>query len=497
MKRILFSSPRLSRLLLGAAVLFPLGIIPSACSGSLADDSDLIPEPAPEAPLDIASDSILRFPVIADLESVTAADLPGDFLGYEISELSYECVDTVQLRALRFDVTARLVSPSGSTATITFPAEVGPQLVSVEYYPEGIIIDAHDNMVNCFYARVDRYRNYSDGSRIGPDEFYDFGHPFHTFMGDGLASGANFDGSAVINYDLIPWTLPGSTTINPERQYSQNGVNYEHTAAEMLFNLNTSVILEDGRRYYGKDLLPIHLNLINPWNRFESDNWQGMLNSEARFSSRLFNDPEGVLSMCSDVPDVSPKPFPADTKSRDVGFYFDSFSENYYYFRPLQSNACYEDGVPFISLGYMSTSTHVCYPFLIIDGRIIHYNQFFEDSKDYTHPRIMQVRATNTSDGYLYKFESDHRIWSARVHHTHDYYIRTYYGPYTLIDHSGGSWAVPNSAPSAVASPVSRGEAESTDCIPRPDGEYLKIDRRLPSSIQSVQRSRTINNSSR
>lgn len=493
MKRLLFSSPYLSRLLLGAAILLPLGFIPSACSGSLADDSDLIPDPAPEAPLDVASDSVLRFPAIADLESVTAADLPGGFDGYEISELSYECVDTIQLRALRFDVTARLVSPSGSTATITFPAEVGPQLVSVEYYPDGMIINAHHNMENNFYPRVDRYRNYSDGSRIGPDEFYDFGHPFATYMGDGMVSTIP---GVVINYNLIPFTLPGSDNINPERQYVENGIAYEHTAAEMLFNLNITVILEDGRRYYGMDLLPIHLNLLHPWNRFESYNWQGMLASEARFVSRPFNDPDGLLSMCRDVPDVSPKPFPADTKSRDVGFYFDSLSENYYYFRPLQSNACYEDGVPFFSLGYMATSTRVCYSFLIIDGRIIHYNQFFEDSKYYTHPRNMQTRVTNTSDGYLYQFESDHRIWGDRVHHTHDYYIRPYYGPYTLIDLSGGSWAVPNSASSAVA-PAGRGEAESADCNPRPDGTYLKIDRTLPASLRSVQRSRTINNFSR
>lgn len=50
------------------------------------------------------------------------------------------------------------------------------KIVMVEYFPGGEWIDPHDNMKLAYYAHVHRYRTYSNGKRVGPDVFGDYGH---------------------------------------------------------------------------------------------------------------------------------------------------------------------------------------------------------------------------------------------------------------------------------------------------------------------------------
>ncbi len=50
------------------------------------------------------------------------------------------------------------------------------KLVKVEYFPMGYWEDPHDNMPLSYYASVERYRTYSNGKRVGPDRFEDYGH---------------------------------------------------------------------------------------------------------------------------------------------------------------------------------------------------------------------------------------------------------------------------------------------------------------------------------
>ncbi len=198
-------------------------------------------------------DSVLRFLTIDELENISVSDIPGDHVGYELKELSYQCVDTIQLRALRFDVTAKLRSSSNQEKVISFSAEVGPELVSVEYYPGGEMTPPHDNFTFCYWPKVERYRNYSDGSRIGPDEFYDFGH----FQGLELAYiDQEGDPSIISKEGLTPWWIG---YVNPEAEFYKDGVFCAYGKTLFEYNLNTKEIGGNGAIFSGEDYF--HKNL--------------------------------------------------------------------------------------------------------------------------------------------------------------------------------------------------------------------------------------------
>ena len=168
-----------SRLLWGLKLLCIVLTSTTLMHSCSADSSDFPADPdeTKQNLTSLKQDSVLRFPTIDKLENLSVSDIPGNYSGYTLTELNYECVDTIELRALRFNVKATLQSPDQQTTNIIFTADVGPELVSVEYYPSVQWIPAHHNMEHNYFGMVERYRNYSDGSRIGPDEFYDYGHP--------------------------------------------------------------------------------------------------------------------------------------------------------------------------------------------------------------------------------------------------------------------------------------------------------------------------------
>ena len=163
------------------SLLAALPLLNQACSDAPDMLTDIEEEIAAKNMPTIDPDSIYKFATIEELESLAPATLAEGLAEYKLKQLSYECTDTIELRALRYDVTATLTSPAGQQTTLAFKADVGPELVSVEYYPGGEWIPAHDNLELSFYPYVERYRNYSDGTRIGPDMFYDYGHPLQAF----------------------------------------------------------------------------------------------------------------------------------------------------------------------------------------------------------------------------------------------------------------------------------------------------------------------------
>lgn len=72
-----------------------------------------------------------------------------------------------------------VVGDSGSSSAdmrISRTAEWTVELESVEYYPGVIWEPAHDNMGVGYSPYVRRYRNYTNGARIGPDVYQDYGH---------------------------------------------------------------------------------------------------------------------------------------------------------------------------------------------------------------------------------------------------------------------------------------------------------------------------------
>lgn len=62
---------------------------------------------------------------------------------------------------------------------VSYIGAVELTLKDVEYIPSGEWTDPHHNMYLAYHAKVERYRTYSNGKRVGPDVFYDYGHPVY------------------------------------------------------------------------------------------------------------------------------------------------------------------------------------------------------------------------------------------------------------------------------------------------------------------------------
>lgn len=111
-----------------------------------------------------------------ELDNLTADVLLGRASGMKLKTYNYECVDTINYSTLIFNIDAVVANADGKESHISKTAEWSVELVSVEYYPGVEVYPPHDNMLTMYYGYLERYRNYSDGSRIGPDRFLDYGH---------------------------------------------------------------------------------------------------------------------------------------------------------------------------------------------------------------------------------------------------------------------------------------------------------------------------------
>lgn len=456
-------------------------------------------------------DSILRFLTIEDLENITLSDIPGDYSGYELTELTYECTDTIELRALRFNVIATLQSTGRQKINVSFTADVGPDLVSVEYYPGGEIIPAHDNMMTAFYPKVERYRNYSDGSRIGPDEFYDYGHFLGIYIG--TQDGFFMVHPSVINYDMdvIP-TFIGNQ-INPESIYFENGIYYQKHKTIIEHNLNTTVIAENGSTYKGEDffnIIPVDLNQIYgiPFIREETSqitNYYSTPHDDAEGwpvpgyrSSRTYDeylDKDYWLNLCCNVPDVSPVPFPNDTESLKSGWYYGEFSDRFdccgYLFSRYNIG---RDKLLFGSCIDLYLSVVVYLQYLVIDNRIIHFNDLA--LKDYCGIRNMNPKQTitKTSDGYLVTTEQEVKLYGERLKNIYEIEMKGIQGPEDFIDNS--SYYQMGCEDKEELDELSTRSAdqlsEKKTLIPREDGKIMVINRQLPNTLNNYKTRSTL-----
>lgn len=120
------------------------------------------------------------------LEGVTLADVSVKELGnkvYQDKEADlYEITATFRQKATPKNITGAVVSEE-IEYVVSYVGAIEIKLVKVEYIPSGVWVDPHDNMHLAYYPKVERYRTYSNGKRIGPDEFYDYGHPIQWMMG--------------------------------------------------------------------------------------------------------------------------------------------------------------------------------------------------------------------------------------------------------------------------------------------------------------------------
>lgn len=482
--------------------IFPL--VNQACSDSPDPLTDIEENKASQIVAPSVPDSIFRFATIEELESVAPEMLADNLSGYKMSEMTYECTDTVDLRALRYDVSATLTSPTGQETTLTFTAEVGPELVSVEYYPTGFWMPAHDNIFYPnFHPIVERYRNYSDGTRIGPDLFYDYGH-FMIFFSTAQYPQCHYSirgREIVLSENLV------SSFCNPlliEDGY-KDGVFFQHCVEQIEINTNAIVWME-GRQYFGEDLVPHHPNWWNTGERHRYDTFSplyGNYYSRSYVDSWLVNDQDeemmNLYNLCRNVPDVSPVSYPKDTKSLTPGFYITD-GRDIKLFEPYAVSTLWEQfgGGESYSSGFtigdeLEFYTH----YLVIDGRIIHYDNLMKDYKglDNLRPTFSE---TKTAEGYNIHREISWKYLGGEFKSINDLRIKCTKGPkyevYAFDEYGGlNSSRDQEELDKMQTASRSSGRAETPARIERPDGKYMEIDRRLPASIRSLQTKRTLN----
>lgn len=366
------------------SLLAALPIFNQACSDAPDMLADIEEEIASKNMPTFDPDSIYKFATIEELESLAPATLAEGLAEYELTQLSYECTDTIELRALRYDVTATLTSPAGQQTTLAFTADVGPELVSVEYYPGGEWIPAHDNMEFAFYPYVERYRNYSDGTRVGPDMFYDYGHPF---WGRSYVQSPQTRaelGEFILSYNISTWGEGGPILVEDDYDDPKDGFFCTHFVEQIEINTNATVWME-GRQFSGEDLVPHHPNWWNTGDYYRFDSLTplfGNYYSRSYFDSRLFDPKNEDLMICRNVRDASPILYPDDTRSLEPGFYFTDFKDKKQ-FEPYAVSKVWEY---FSTENYAAGFTigdyfdgHIQY--LVIDGRIIHFDNLI--MKDY------------------------------------------------------------------------------------------------------------------
>lgn len=483
----------------GLLAVMTATLIPS-CSNSMFE-----PDPAPAVEVTESSESIVKFATIDEFKSMTAADIPGDYAGNELKSLRYECVDTIELRALRFNVTAQLTDAYGKSKEVNFTADVGPELVSVEYYPGGEMQEPHHNLVTAYYPKVERYRNYSDGSRIGPDLFYDFGHPVDL---SGAHVSRDCDGNpGLISWDdhlIEEWFDDGE--INPEYMYYENGWYCTHSEAQVEINVNYTKIDVNGKKYTGEDLLQTKPSeYYDGWSdvymaQFESlkTDFYGINEygyNRYHLSLKISDENLEIANMCAGIKDVSPKPFPSDTHNLQPGFYYGRGQSleapsrlTYYSIYDLNQP---EDEIWRRGLGrwiYMSFYLE----YLVIDGRIIHFN----DIVNYKYLG-RDLTATHTPNGYSMRLEEKHSVFGYNMKHIDDIEIIKVNGPQIISDDSEYGRIEENDNEELNQlngqSSKTRSNGGQSAGLPRNDGNKMKIDRTLPQSIRSVYKTRTIN----
>lgn len=483
--------------------LLVIPLILSASSDSIVDLTEMENDHSITNANIVSQDSVIRLATLEDLESLSSANLCSDLAEYEITEIHYECIDTIELCTLRFDVTAQLTSPNENPKIISFKADVGPELVSVEYYPTGVWIPPHDNMAYAYYPCVERYRNYSDGSRIGPDRFYDYGH-FSFTRGYSGNLGPDWD-KIILNYSSLNWGSPGTES----QEYYENGILYTQNEEEVEINMNAVIITENGKQFTGEDLVPHHPN----W--WKDKTPEPGTTAEDRFFYALGcyydaeiphpNFPEAgyrpsrefdlndeyyytMVNLCRNVPDLSPIPFPTDTKSLDEGWYFiriDDWSgcEPFAY---SNYHTSFDN-----DLGMSFVCGHEKYlQYLVIDGRIIHYDNLV---KDYAGILNLEPTFTETKTSYGYNIhrEMPHNYLGAKFKYIYDLHIKCTDGPTIIVDHSNYNEIDRTDREEAFNGNKIKAGFESNppddnqSKIPRPDDKYIEIDHRLPLSLQS------------
>lgn len=473
---------------------YPPLILLGACGDELTQTADRLTDTV-SAIAETAKP--LRLQTIEELENLSASDIPGDFAGFEIEEISWQCTDTVEFSRLLFDIDAILISPTQQKHTVRFAAEVGPDLVSVEYYPSVEFLPAGMFLTSAFYPKVERYRNYSDGSRIGPDEFYDFGHPVYSWRSHMSYSGNEdvsfpnlFVGLMDYGYSDCLYTNDGNTEIYEDHFY---------------YNLNAKALGPNGNIYSGEDFFPIYPEYHWSSEGFCDDRTQICIGNYFNqncvegfpdyITSKLYDmeDPEysEAMSLCSSVPDLSPCAYPSDINYQGSGWYFalviDVVSHDWSYL----SKFLYS--VENTALKRLSLGIEYYLQYLVIDGRIIHFDDVAVDN----YERIRNIKTipevSKTTDGYCVTSSRTFHLYGQEFEHRSNTFIHGVEGPaveYDCINYYGWLYGQDRDELNNITRTTESDISIESKHI-RKDGKNIVIDRNLPKSLNKVKPCRT------
>ncbi len=280
----------------------------------------------------------------ASVRDVTVKELCDTTIGGKMATL-YEVTATFSQKAVAENVTDH--TPDIDVEyVVSYIGAIEIYLVDVEYIPSGEWVDPHHNLALAYYAKVERYRTYSNGKRVGPDEFYDYGHFSGLGVGYGFVEGYHKWYNEWVNGYPYTDTMIGDSIkiVTQKIEFSNLGwFTYE--------------LIEDRwLGYYPGSSLP--QEVVFP-------------NYSLYRKSKLY-DPEVDVAKDFDNPS-----YPSD--SRPSGWYFYEYTQRKNYWIDWNLPDCGNWGTGTLTIAFTINDQ-----FLVIDGRRIDFSPLHNLKTDYT-----------------------------------------------------------------------------------------------------------------
>lgn len=460
-----------------------------------------------------------------ELDNLTADALLGPGSGKVVKSHTYECVDTIAYSTLIFHINALVGLPdtSESDTQVFKVAKWTVELVSVEYYPRILFIPGYANIEISHQCGVDRYRNYSDGSRIGPDTYDDYGHFFRYYLSIRAMLGTDsYPGNG---YETEEDTLePIFTEADVEgvggyidfyrlknggiKSYSvlkEDGV-YFYEGGRYQLNRNAYYIHDDGRKMDNEERFAIDFaNDTSSYIRKVYDDYipsnsypeWAVTDDVAPLGYDLGKDvpvlyrtdtvrtvhpveidfpPYHAIYVPVDASEANVRPVaPAELPKPWYGWFFNQFTWERYVYLNAYSSPVVSRCIQVFDWNNFNTD------FLHIDGRVI---DFFNIVNWHLAP--LTATTTRTATGYHYHLEDSRIMFGFPLHRKTDYYVDFYDGPEELIaDVTGLFYRDELSQETELwnrlqEEKTSRSRAVSRSASPAPS---VKLDTRLPHSF--------------
>lgn len=240
----------------------------------------------------------------------------------------YEVTATFSQKASAENVTA--ATPEVEMEyVVSYVGAIEVPLAKIEYIPGGEWVEPHDNMTLMHHAKVERYRTYANGKRLGPDEFYDLGHPWRMSSGNIIPIKVDLENEWLICY--------------PETHTSVGDSIYIYTCSHQLSQLGEIKyeLIEDGYT----------TSYPGDWDSYEKERWQ-------------IDEPE-TLSVYEDFDNPD---YPA--YNRECGWYVQPLVYMVFYFVRWSAGELKE-----LAFTDLKMRFDLYDQFLVVDGRRIDFSK--------------------------------------------------------------------------------------------------------------------------